>query len=295
MTNLNGSATGGGIGGSLFGDTTLTKVFVGGLAWETHRDTMSSYFQQFGEILEAVVITDKNTGRSKGYGFVTFRDPEAARKACADPTPVIDGRRTNCNLASLGARPRPSPSPLGGIHFRAVHPISTASTAAGGYVPTPMFPQTAAQYAYQQGLYAYPSHYGFPAYSPDYAYQQSLYNPYGGTQYAAIYAGQGAVANPAVYTYSAYSQPLQYSGTTYAPPQAYAVPSPHLMQYSPTGYAGLNAMPQYAGYIPAAAAPSPGYSVQANPSPNQGQDTMQQLTITDLSSQQGVTSEQISG
>lgn len=56
---------------SPFGDTTYTKVFVGGLAWETHSETMRHYFEQFGEILEAVVITDKNTGRSKGYGFVS--------------------------------------------------------------------------------------------------------------------------------------------------------------------------------------------------------------------------------
>lgn len=92
------------------GDTTYTKIFVGGLAWETKRETMKKYFEQFGEIQEAVVIMDKNTGRSKGYGFVTFRDREAAKRACADPSPVIDGRRANCNLASLGAsRSRPSP------------------------------------------------------------------------------------------------------------------------------------------------------------------------------------------
>ncbi len=42
---------------------------------------------------------------------VTFRDPESARKACEDPTPVIDGRRANCNLASLG-RAQPA-VPLG--------------------------------------------------------------------------------------------------------------------------------------------------------------------------------------
>ena len=42
---------------------------------------------------------------------MTFRDPEAAKRACADPTPIIDGRRANCNLASLG-RPRP-PLPYG--------------------------------------------------------------------------------------------------------------------------------------------------------------------------------------
>lgn len=57
--------------GAQFGDTTYTKVFVGGLAWETQRETMKHYFEQFGEILEAAVITDKNTGRSKGYGFVS--------------------------------------------------------------------------------------------------------------------------------------------------------------------------------------------------------------------------------
>lgn len=53
------------------GDTTYTKVFVGGLAWETKRDTLRRYFEQFGEILEAVVINDKTTGKSKGYGFVS--------------------------------------------------------------------------------------------------------------------------------------------------------------------------------------------------------------------------------
>lgn len=56
---------------SQFGDTTFTKVFVGGLAWETPTDEMRSYFEQFGDILEAVIITDKNTGKSKGYGFVS--------------------------------------------------------------------------------------------------------------------------------------------------------------------------------------------------------------------------------
>lgn len=57
---------------SPFGDTTLRKVFVGGLAWETPVGVMRTYFEQFGHILEAVIITDKITGKSKGYGFVSF-------------------------------------------------------------------------------------------------------------------------------------------------------------------------------------------------------------------------------
>lgn len=51
-------------------DSANRKLFVGGLAWETNSDTLRTYFEQFGDILEAVVITHKNTGRSKGYGFV---------------------------------------------------------------------------------------------------------------------------------------------------------------------------------------------------------------------------------
>ena len=39
---------------------------------------------------------------------VTFRDAESARRACANPNPMIDGRRANCNIAAMG-RPRPSP------------------------------------------------------------------------------------------------------------------------------------------------------------------------------------------
>ena len=58
---------------SPFGDTTtFTKVFVGGLAWETQSHTLRRHFEPYGDILEAVVITDKNTARSKGYGFVSF-------------------------------------------------------------------------------------------------------------------------------------------------------------------------------------------------------------------------------
>jgi hypothetical protein len=69
MSQAMSAGNGGGAG--QFGDTTFTKVFVGGLAWETNKEGMQSYFEQFGDILEAVVIADKNTGRSKGYGFVS--------------------------------------------------------------------------------------------------------------------------------------------------------------------------------------------------------------------------------
>ncbi|KAJ8544140.1 hypothetical protein K7X08_028651 [Anisodus acutangulus] len=110
MNNINQNVSGHhNIGGER--DTTLTKVFVGGLAWETPKEAMREHFDKYGEILEAVIISDKLTGRSKGYGFVTFKEVESAKKACEDATPIINGRRANCNLASLGARrSRPPPS-----------------------------------------------------------------------------------------------------------------------------------------------------------------------------------------
>lgn len=52
-------------------DTTHTKIFVGGLPYHTNDASLRKYFEAFGDIDEAVVITDKQTGKSRGYGFVS--------------------------------------------------------------------------------------------------------------------------------------------------------------------------------------------------------------------------------
>ncbi|XP_072515836.1 RNA-binding protein 24b isoform X3 [Salminus brasiliensis] len=87
-------------------DTTFTKIFVGGLPYHTTDSSLRKYFEVFGDIDEAVVITDRQTGKSRGYGFVTMADRPAAERACKDPNPIIDGRKANVNLAYLGAKPR---------------------------------------------------------------------------------------------------------------------------------------------------------------------------------------------
>ncbi|KAL4280505.1 hypothetical protein GQ457_03G029870 [Hibiscus cannabinus] len=207
---------------SPFGDTTLTKVFVGGLAWETPTEEMSSYFQQFGEILEAAIITDKNTGKSKGYGFVTFREPESARKACVDPNPVIDGRRTNCNIASLG-RPRPSP-PRGRIQgsnpYRGVVQQGAPSYSGVSAPPPPPPPPTTVFYP----------PYGYPTYSPEYGYHQTVYNPqFQQPPYYHQLYGPSSMGSPYYYGYS-----LQAPRGTFSAPQAQRFPGPsHLYYPSP--------------------------------------------------------------
>lgn len=243
-----------------FGDTSWTKVFVGGLAWETQSQTLRLYFDQFGDILEAVVITDKNTGRSKGYGFVTFRDPESARKACIDPAPIIDGRRANCNLASLG-RPRPfgsirSPTPFAG-GMPAVHEPYFRSY--GYQQPLP--------YNYQPGL-TYPS-YMHATYGPEYAYPQGMYNPYMGQQYLQIYGIPGTQVHP-------YNQMSQNTG--YAPLPGYTLPGQQVVQFGGPNVNGIAAPSIQVPYpTTGVATPIPGqhFIVPASPQFIQGRGSGQ--------------------
>jgi cold-inducible RNA-binding protein len=59
------------------------KLFVGSLSWGVNDDSLRDAFGVHGEISEAVVISDRDTGRSRGFGFVTFEDDDAADKAVA--------------------------------------------------------------------------------------------------------------------------------------------------------------------------------------------------------------------
>ncbi|XP_059484847.1 RNA-binding protein 24-like isoform X2 [Neocloeon triangulifer] len=92
-------------------DTTWTKLFVGGLPYHTTDKSLREHFAVYGDIEEAVVITDRQTGKSRGYGFVIMGDRSAAERACKDPNPIIDGRKANVNLAILGAKPRGNVTP----------------------------------------------------------------------------------------------------------------------------------------------------------------------------------------
>jgi cold-inducible RNA-binding protein len=81
------------------------KLFVGGLAWETSDASLSDAFRQYGEVVEAKVITDRDTGRSRGFGFVTFEDEGAAASALqAMNGRDLDGRTLRVDMASEQSR-----------------------------------------------------------------------------------------------------------------------------------------------------------------------------------------------
>ncbi|CAI5458323.1 unnamed protein product [Closterium sp. Yama58-4] len=69
-----------------------SKVFVGGLPWQTTSDDLVEYFQQYGSVIEAVVVKDQATGRSRGFGFVTFLEPSSVAKVVTAPPHSIFGR-----------------------------------------------------------------------------------------------------------------------------------------------------------------------------------------------------------
>ncbi|KAG5620169.1 hypothetical protein H5410_005387 [Solanum commersonii] len=83
-------------------DVSNRKLFVRGLGWETTTDKLRQVFSEFGELDEAVVITDKASSRSKGYGFVTFKHVDAAILSLKVPNKIIDGRVTVTQLAAAG-------------------------------------------------------------------------------------------------------------------------------------------------------------------------------------------------
>ncbi|KAL2476410.1 UBP1-associated protein 2B [Abeliophyllum distichum] len=83
-------------------DTTQRKLFIRGLGWETTTDKLRALFSGYGELDEAVVILDKATGKSKGYGFITFKHIDGAMLALKEPSKKIDGRMTVTQLAAAG-------------------------------------------------------------------------------------------------------------------------------------------------------------------------------------------------
>jgi RNA recognition motif-containing protein len=85
------------------------KVFVGGLPWAADDSDLEAALSQFGEVEVAKVVLDKETEKSRGFGFVTFVNEDDARGAC--DTGVIDievaGRRRTCKIDMANERPRP--------------------------------------------------------------------------------------------------------------------------------------------------------------------------------------------
>lgn len=74
------------------------KLFIGGISWDTNEERLRQYFQNFGDVVEAVIMKDRTTGRARGFGFVVFADPSVAERVVMEKH-VIDGRTVEAKKA----------------------------------------------------------------------------------------------------------------------------------------------------------------------------------------------------
>ncbi|QUC18252.1 uncharacterized protein UV8b_02493 [Ustilaginoidea virens] len=154
----------------------MAKLFIGGLAWHTEEGTLRQKFEQFGAVEEAVVVKDRDTGRSRGFGFVRYTQESDAQNAIAAMNNVeFDGRTIRVDKASdngprggYGSGRGGGPSGFGG---RAAYPAPVSyghpHQAPGYHVAPQMYAPVAYGRPYPQPQPGYgmpPQGYGVPQY-----------------------------------------------------------------------------------------------------------------------------------
>ena len=83
----------------------MPKIYVGNLPYQTDSETLQQLFEAYGAVTDAIIITDRETGRSRGFGFVEMPDEEAAKNAQTELNGhEYEGRKLTVNEA----RPRQS-------------------------------------------------------------------------------------------------------------------------------------------------------------------------------------------
>lgn len=75
------------------------KIYVGNISYDTTEDNLRDFFEQYGNITDIKLISDYQTGRSKGFGFVTFSSDNEGEAALAGNGAELDGRKLNVNTA----------------------------------------------------------------------------------------------------------------------------------------------------------------------------------------------------
>lgn len=203
---------GGAVGGSLQGGASrpntshLNKIFVGGLPSQVGESDFSQYFQQFGEVVDAQVMIDHQTGNSRGFGFISFADQSSVEVVVgpgrsstrhsimgktvevkrAEPKGVTNDRRSRDSYGAGGQRSQYGSSGLTGGSM----PVGSASQGSGA-TPGVTGTGTYGSYNYPASVMEqYGQYYNNPQWQQYYAnmgYNMQAYpqgfNPY--TYYAA--------------------------------------------------------------------------------------------------------------
>jgi RNA recognition motif-containing protein len=87
------------------------KIYVGNLSFSMSESELKTVFSEFGEVSDATLVTDRDTGRPRGFGFVEMRNDQEARSAIA----ALDGKEVGGRTIKVNeAKPKTSPSRGGG-------------------------------------------------------------------------------------------------------------------------------------------------------------------------------------
>ena len=105
------------------------NIYVGNLSWSMTDDDLSNLFSQYGAVTSAKILKEKNTGRSKGFGFVEMEDDEAAKTAIATLNESeVQGRKLIVNES----QPRPEGGGSGGYKKSGGSGYGGSSRSGGG-------------------------------------------------------------------------------------------------------------------------------------------------------------------
>ena len=74
-------------------------MFIGGLSNATTNESLALYFTQFGQILDCVLMTDKNTNKSRGFAYITFFDSSSVQHVLNSAPHILDDKQIDCKLA----------------------------------------------------------------------------------------------------------------------------------------------------------------------------------------------------
>ncbi|XP_030034398.1 RNA-binding protein Musashi homolog 2 isoform X2 [Manduca sexta] len=85
-----------------------SKLFVGGLSWQTSSEKLREYFAMFGAVTDVLIMKDPVTQRSRGFGFITFQEASSVDKVLAVPVHTLDGKRIDPKHATPKSAPRPA-------------------------------------------------------------------------------------------------------------------------------------------------------------------------------------------